>query len=349
MARLLVPDSAVIQEATAKLKHAVKDPAVIDGLVTVLTQSSNSKIRQLAAVLLRQRLIKLWPQMPPSQRTSLKQLFLQLLVLEQEHSVRNSTVQIVSVIASYELTDGGWNELFSLLHEHCKSPDVQQREFGFFLLSAVTDTSGEQLKSNFQSLFHLFGSALNDRDSKLVPYYTIKCLTNLVDYTGEDEIKMFQSLILDVLQVIRLLLQKDEDQAIEAMELFDELVECDVSIIVPHLKAVLDFCLEVAVSTTLSNAVRVKALSFVSWLTRLKKRTIQKQKILPKILNVVFSIMASSPDAEEGEEETGEDAESSLPSTFASQVMDILALHLPPEILFPPLVRLGMGVRICID
>lgn len=76
-----------------------------------VTLNSCLKIRQLAAVLLRQRLIKLWPQIPPPQRTrlgnyltiekllvfsfvpcSLKQLFLQLLVLEQE------CVFIVSVL-----------------------------------------------------------------------------------------------------------------------------------------------------------------------------------------------------------------------------------------------------------
>ena len=28
------------------------------------------------------------------------------------------------------------------------------------------------------------------------------------------------------------------------MEVFDELVECEVSIVVPHLKSLLDFCLE---------------------------------------------------------------------------------------------------------
>lgn len=101
---------------------------------------------------------------------------------------------------------------------------------------------------------------------------------------------------------------------------------------------------QVAVSTSFSNVTRVKALSFVSWLTRLKKKValllvgstcilmshcsisglfvkaVQKQKILPKLLNVIFSIMASSPEAEEGEDETGEDAETSLPSSFASQV-----------------------------
>ena len=56
------------------------------------------------------------------------------------------------------------------------------------------------------------------------------------------------------------------------MELFDELVECDVGIVVPHLSALIHFCLEVASTATLGNNIRVKALSFVSWLITLKKK-----------------------------------------------------------------------------
>jgi hypothetical protein len=36
-----------------------------------------------------------------------------------------------------------------------------------------------------------------------------------------------------------------KEQAREALEIFDELVECDVSIVVPHIKAIVEFCLQV--------------------------------------------------------------------------------------------------------
>lgn len=56
------------------------------------------------------------------------------------------------------------------------------------------------------------------------------------------------------------------------MELFDELVECEVGIVVPHLGPLIQFCLEVASNANLGNNIRVKALSFVSWLATLKKK-----------------------------------------------------------------------------
>ena len=63
-----------------------------------------------------------------------------------------------------------------------------------------------------------------------------------------------------------------QDKACEAMELFDELVECDVGIVVPHLTALIHFCLEVASTVSLGNNIRIKALSFVSWLVTLKRK-----------------------------------------------------------------------------
>ena len=36
-----------------------------------------------------------------------------------------------------------------------------------------------------------------------------------------------------------------QDKACDAMEIFDELVESEVSIVTPHLKALVEFCLQV--------------------------------------------------------------------------------------------------------
>ena len=37
-----------------------------------------------------------------------------------------------------------------------------------------------------------------------------------------------------------------QEKAVEALEIFDELVESDISVIVPHLKTILEFCLNVS-------------------------------------------------------------------------------------------------------
>ena len=43
-----------------------------------------------------------------------------------------------------------------------------------------------------------------------------------------------------------MLLFAPQELACECLELFDELVECEVSVLVPHIKLVIQFCLDVS-------------------------------------------------------------------------------------------------------
>ena len=48
-----------------------------------------------------------------------------------------------------------------------------------------------------------------------------------------------------MITVLRELVLEDEDHACQAMELFDELLECEVAILAPHIANVVSFLLEV--------------------------------------------------------------------------------------------------------
>jgi hypothetical protein len=56
--KLIMPDNAAIQEGTAELKEAFKQPNAIPMLCAVLTSSANPQIRQYSALLLRKKLGK---------------------------------------------------------------------------------------------------------------------------------------------------------------------------------------------------------------------------------------------------------------------------------------------------
>ncbi|XP_063971757.1 importin-4-like isoform X1 [Lytechinus pictus] len=340
--KLLVPDNVVIQQGTEELKQALKSPGVVPELCSVLTTSQNPQVRQFAAVLLR-RLVRRWKKFSPDFHISLKQISLQVLQHENERVVRNSVAQLAAAIARYELADQKWPEILQYIQEGATNPNPQQRELSSLLLSCIVSTSANHLRPFYKGLFHMFDTMLVDTQSKNVPFYAVKTMTALVHYTGTDEIPLFRPLIPKVLAVIDELLVRDEDQGCEAMEVFDELVECEVSIIVPHLKSVLEFCCQVASNGNLGNNARVKALSFISWLTKLKKKTILKNKLVMPILNILFPIMCEPTTKEEEDEEeddNGEEVESSSPSSYAAQVLDTMALHLPPDKLVPHLLQL---------
>ncbi|KAL5021050.1 hypothetical protein ScPMuIL_000205 [Solemya velum] len=165
-----------------------------------------------------------------------------------------------------------------------------------------------------------------------------KTMAELIFYIGDEEKRLVQRAIPEVLSIIKVLITQNEEEACEAMEMFDEMVECEVAILVPHIKSVVDFSLEVAANTNLDDAVRVKAMSFLASLTRLKKKSILKHKLVTPLLNVLFPIMCAG--SEEDEDDEDDDVESQKPSHYAAQVLDTMALHLPPEKLIPNLMSM---------
>ncbi|CAG2192297.1 IPO4 [Mytilus edulis] len=131
----------------------------------------------------------------------------------------------------------------------------------------------------------------------------------------------------------------NSDQACEVLEVFDEMLECEVAMLVPHMKTVVDFCIETSANDILEDKVRVKGMSFIATLIKLKKKTFLKMKLVDPVLNVLFALMCGSGEEDNSEEEE-EDLDSYKPAQYAPQVIDTVALHLPPEKLIPNLMQL---------
>ncbi|KAL5466681.1 hypothetical protein EMCRGX_G030825 [Ephydatia muelleri] len=294
--RLLVPDSTVIRQATQDLQSIYKDPSVVPVLCQILTSSHNPQIRQFAAVVLRKRLVKMWKRLDAPTKESIKTALIQILVQERTHIVLNSVAHLAAML----------------------------------VLDALMDSAALELQSQFVSIFALLLDALHDSSSYVVQFYAIRCLTVMAEYVREEECHRFVELIPNVVTVIKALVLRDEDKACEAMELFDELVECEVDI-TSHVSLLIRFFLELATNTSLGNSIRVKGLALVSWLITIRK----KHGLLPIILEAVLNIMAT-PTGEEGDDPV----ESQSPISVAAQVLDVLALNLPPEKIFTPVLQM---------
>ncbi|XP_046842759.1 importin-4-like isoform X2 [Xenia sp. Carnegie-2017] len=346
--RLLVPNNTVIKQATNELRafFQLATEEIVPVLVTVLRSSQSPQARQYAAILLRRRVIKQWTKLSEQLQTLLKQTVLEVLVSERENLVRQSTAQIIGGIAKHELGNGQWPELFQFIEECMRETQAEHYEIAVYVLSIVTETAGEELRPHFPSLFQLFSKTLEEHKNPNIPYFTVRAITQLVIFLGEDEIKFLRPLIPKIVNTIRIFLTIDEDKACECMDVFDELVESEVSIVVPHIKSLVDFCLQIAMNTGLSDSSRVKALHFIGWLIRVKSKVIIRHKLLSAILTVIFAMMATHGEEDgncegcEDETESLPEAEDSRPNAVAAQVLDVLALHMPPEKLFPPLMQL---------
>ncbi|XP_028288585.1 importin-4-like [Parambassis ranga] len=345
LSQLTEPDNAVIQQATAKLKQAFKDPAIIPALCAVMSGSQNPQIRQSAAVMLRMRVKNHWNKISPNDRESLKAVVLQACMQESEHTVQHSLSQLCAVMVKHETPDS-WPALLQLLNQATKSSNPRDRQVGLLLLNKVIESNPESFRHHYKQLLQLFSSVLQDHDNPTALYYCILSLTAITAFTGTEEMNQMRSIIPGLIVALKHLIQANQDQASEAMEVFNELIESEVSIIVPHVADVVGFCLEVGGDTTLSNSLRVKALFCIASLIKLKSKTVLKQKLLSPILQAIFPVLTAAPppgeqDPEDQEEDdSGDDIDNANPKHSAAQVIDTMALHMPPEKLFQQLMPL---------
>ncbi|XP_069618553.1 importin-4 [Ranitomeya imitator] len=344
LTNLLRPDNAVIQQATAQLKEAVKDPLIIPALCDVLRSAQDPQIRQFAAVLLRRRLLKRWKTMPLDHQESVKTLLLEAISKESEHKVRYAIAQLSAVILRNEKLER-WPQFIQFVLQASRSNIPEQRQVGLLVLRCALDLNAVIFRPHFPDLFKLFSQTIADLQNGPLLFYTVQCVTSIVPELVGNETNILRSLMPKLVIAVKELIRINQVQACEAMEVFDELMESEVSVIVHYLSEVIHFCIEIAINTSLSDNLRVKSLYCIRVLIKLKSKSILKQKLLPQILNAIFPIMCAEPpagqldpeDEEEDEELLEEEAEIQLPKHYAVQVIDILALRLPPEKLFQQL------------
>uniref|UniRef100_A0AAX7UF35 Importin N-terminal domain-containing protein n=1 Tax=Astatotilapia calliptera TaxID=8154 RepID=A0AAX7UF35_ASTCA len=344
LSQLTQPDNAIIQQATAQLKQAFKDPAIIPGLCAVMSGSQNPQIRQSAAVMLRLRVKKHWKKISPNDRESLKAVVLQAFMQETEHTVQHSLSQLCAVMVKHETPDR-WPALLQLLNQSTKSSNPHDRQVGLLLLNKVIESNPEPFKPHYCQLLQLLRSVLEDHNNPTALYYCILTLTAITEFIGTEEMHLMRSILPNLIVALKCLIKADQNQASEAMEVFNELMESEVSVIVPHVADVVRFFLEVGSDTNLSDSLRVKALSCVTFLIKLKSKTVLKQKLLSPILQAIFPVLTAAPppgeqDPEDEEDDSGDGTDNESPKHCAAQIIDTMALHMPPEKLFQQLMPL---------
>jgi len=87
-----------------------------------------------------------------------------------------------------------------------------------------------------------------------------------------------------VMVTIQSLTQAYEDMAIQSFELLDELCENVIAVITPHVKSLVNMCLEIIAKESLDHLIKVRAISFIGWLARIKKKALVKHKLVEPIV-----------------------------------------------------------------
>ena len=79
--------------------------------------------------------------------------------------------------------------------------------------------------------------------------------------------------------------------------------------------------------------IRLKSLTFIEWLVTKKSKSIVKLRLLPQILQLLFTLIGTEIPLDDDSDVCDE------PSVYALTVLDAIATYIPVELVFQPFVR----------
>ncbi|KAK3011325.1 hypothetical protein RJ639_011712 [Escallonia herrerae] len=327
--QFLMPDNDARRQAEDQIKRLSKDPQVVPALVHHLRTAKTPNVRQLAAVLLRKKITGHWPKLPAHIRSLVKQSLIDSITMEHSPPVRRASANVVSIIAKYAVPSGEWPELFPFLFQCSQSAQEDHREVALILFSSLTETVGNSFRPYFADLQSLLLKCLQDESSNRVRVAALKAVGSFLEFTHDEaEVVNFREFIPSILNVSRQCLASgEEDVAVLAFEIFDEMIESPAPLLGESVKAIVQFSLEVCSSTNLEPNTRHQAIQIISWLAKYKSNSLRKHKLIIPILQVMCPLLAESTDRDEDDD--------LAPDRAAAEVIDTMALSLSKYV-FPP-------------
>ncbi|KAH9771467.1 Importin N-terminal domain-containing protein [Citrus sinensis] len=327
--QFLMPDNDARRQAEDQIKRLAKDPQVVPALVQHLRTAKTPNVRQLAAVLLRKKITGHWAKLSPQLKQLVKQSLIESITLEHSAPVRRASANVVSIIAKYAVPAGEWPDLLPFLFQFSQSEQEEHREVALILFSSLTETIGQTFRPHFADMQALLLKCLQDETSNRVRIAALKAIGSFLEFTNDGaEVVKFREFIPSILNVSRQCLASgEEDVAVIAFEIFDELIESPAPLLGDSVKSIVHFSLEVSSSHNLEPNTRHQAIQIISWLAKYKYNSLKKHKLVIPILQVMCPLLAESNEA-------GED-DDLAPDRAAAEVIDTMALNLAKHV-FPP-------------
>lgn len=276
---------------------------------------------------------------------------LQAITKEPEKTVRNAITQFVGALVNHEFPkkDQWTSDVLNFIYENSRSNDPNLSELGSLTFATLTDVAPMQFVPHLQNIGTLCTEALlvTEQTGNMatpVLYNILIGMGHLVPYiightTAEH---VYQNSVPYILKALHCFAQlEDPEKFINSFEILENLADDCPKLLTPHIKLLIEFSLELSRNKKLDEAVRVKAIAYIGWLVRLKKKIILKQKLVDPIILALFEIMCEpSEEADDDSDEYFGSNESSSPTTTATQTLDTLALNIPPKHLIPQLLQL---------
>ncbi|KAI3810363.1 hypothetical protein L1987_19975 [Smallanthus sonchifolius] len=327
--QFLMPDNEARRKAEDQIKRLVRDPQVVPQLIDHIRSAKTPNVRQLSAVLLRKKITGHWHKLPDELRQLVKQSLIESILTEYSPSVRRASANVVSIIAKCAVPGGEWPDLLPFIFQCSQSAQEDLREVGLLLFSSLTETIGDSFQPYFADLKLLLLKCLQDEISD-VRIAALKAVGAFLESThDESQVVKFCEYIPGILNYSKKCLSSgDEDIAIIAFEIFDELIESPAPLPGESIKAIVKFSLEVCSSSNIEISTRHQGIQIISWLAKYRSSSLKKHQLIIPILQIMCPLLT---------EATSSDLDDDLsPDRAAAEVLDTMSVTLPNHV-FPPI------------
>ena len=184
----LVPDSSVIKQASSKLtKDFYPNPIALPALLQISQTTKQDEIKQLSLVEARKLALDQWETVDASLKPTLRESLLKGTFEEQNKRLRNLSAYVIAAIGEVDLDKNEWQDLLPTLFSAVQNTDVHTREVGTFVLFALLESQIATVIPHISDLLSLFGTLLNDSESKEVRINSIMSLDVISQIIEEDE------------------------------------------------------------------------------------------------------------------------------------------------------------------
>ena len=341
---LLSADNASRGVAEATLKALIRDARgrCVAALLRHARGDADASVRQLAAVVLKRKVLAHWSTLAPPHQEDFKNALLEGVVREPVPAVRRAIADVVSKVAKATVPMGAWSALPEFLAQCAQSPEEGHREVAFVLFASLTETIVGTMTRHYATLGALFRSGLADASLR-VRVAALRAALALASNAPEtrksgsrDETEILRELVLPVLAVARNAIAAGEERdASLAFEVLDELAEAQPRALAGRIEDVVAFCVEVAGARHLDAVTRRRALDAVSFLARHKPKALCRAKVVPPLLRALCPLCGEPKESELAGDADVDDENESHVQTVAARLVDLLALNAPAKHVLP--------------
>ncbi|ELP88377.1 importin-4, putative [Entamoeba invadens IP1] len=338
VSNLLVGNNEIISKATEAIIPLLQNPEIVSPLMTIFLNHQRIDVRQMAGVLLRKKICRLWSRVNPDVQQQIENVLIQIVNTETNRVIVLTACQIIGAIANVTVQKGTWQNLLQVVLQWAQSTSELQKEVAYCL---ITDIASLYLDNNLNSqvmngFFQLVGSALSTNTSLKIRIYAIKILDILHNYIqSPSELAPYEQLMPMILNTIKEAVQKDQEQEFsDIMAIMDDLVKGFSDI--PEFDAatqrittpVANLALEITKTKTVSSSIRQCALFFLNFFVTTQLAYCISSGFIPTFLQLILQILSEYNPMDPNDEESPH-------RVFASEVLEVLAELIPSQDFFP--------------